>query len=89
MIYTISKYNEYDQETDSAGALFGESLLRSMEGEIRSVISSSVAGIASGGFSSLSSIGITSRVYDASSTTLDEGDEDFTRPELAGMLELD
>lgn len=89
MIYTISKYNEYDQETDNAGAFFGESLLRSMEGEIRSVISSSVAGIASGGFSSLSSIGITSRVYDASSTTLDEDDDDFTRPELAGMLELD
>lgn len=89
MIYTISKYNEYDQETNSAGELFGESLLRSMESEIRSVISSSIEGIAIGGFSSLSNIGITSRVYDASTTSYDEDDENFVMPELSGMLVLD
>ena len=88
MVYTLSQYNEYNQDTDTAGVLFGESLLRSMEGEIRSIISSSVEGIA-GGFNSLSNIGITSRVYDASSTTLDEDDPDFERPELSGMLKLD
>ncbi len=88
MVYTITKYNEYNQDTDVAGVLFGESLLRSMEGEIRSIISSSIAGI-SGGFNSLSNIGITSRVYDASTTTLDEDDADFERPDLAGMLVLD
>ena len=88
MVYTISKYNEYNQDTDTAGVLFGESLLRSMEGEIRSIISSSVDGIA-GGFNSLSNIGITSRVYNASSTTLEEDNPDFERPDLAGMLRLD
>ena len=88
MVYTISKYNEYNQDTDVAGVLFGESLLRSMEGEIRSIVSSSIEGI-SGGFNSLSNIGITSRVYNASSTTLDEDDPDYQRPELAGMLKLD
>ena len=88
MVYTISKYNEYNQDTDTAGVLFGESLLRSMEGEIRTIISSSIDGIA-GGFNSLSNIGITSRVYNASSTTLEEDDPDFERPDLAGMLRLD
>ncbi len=88
MVYSISKYNEYNADTDVAGVLFGESLLRSMEGEVRSIISSAVGGVASG-FNSLSNIGITSRVYDASSTTLDEDDDDFERPELAGMLRLD
>lgn len=88
MVYSISKYNEYNTDTNVAGVLFGESLLRSMESEVRSIISSAVGGV-SGGFNSLSNIGITSRVYDASSTMLDEDDDDFERPELSGMLRLD
>ncbi len=88
MVYSISKYNEYNADTNTAGVLFGESLLRSMESEVRSIISSAVGGVASG-FNSLSNIGISSRVYDASSTILDEDDDDFKRPELSGMLKLD
>lgn len=66
----ITKWNE----KASAGLLRNDSLLRTITGTLRSIMSSSIAGI-SGDYRTLSSIGIASESYkDAGVLTIDEDD---------------
>jgi flagellar hook-associated protein 2 len=56
---TLGKLGSYNAQTQTAGALLGDSLLRSVQDEIRRDITNPVAG-ASESFGTLASIGITS-----------------------------
>jgi len=55
---TLKRLGGYNAETKVAGALLGDSLLRSIESEIRRTLTEPVGGIA-GDFTTLASIGIT------------------------------
>jgi len=57
-ISTVNALSNYDQENDVAAALLGDFTLRSIGGQIDSVVRNSVAGLA-GAFTSLSELGIT------------------------------
>jgi flagellar hook-associated protein 2 len=55
---TLKKLGGYNAETKAAGALIGDSLLRSIESEIRRTLTEAVGG-ATGAYTTLASIGIT------------------------------
>lgn len=55
---TLSRLGNYNAQTQVAGALLGDSLLRGVQDQIRRDLTNPVAGL-SGGFATLASIGIT------------------------------
>jgi flagellar hook-associated protein 2 len=58
---TLSNLDSYDSSTQTAGAMFGDSMLRGIEDQLRQDLSKSVSGL-SGSFSSLASIGVTKQI---------------------------
>ncbi len=56
---TIKDLTSYDPKTKVAGLLIGDSAVRSIQGQIRSAISSDVPGVTTGAYKNVSSIGIT------------------------------
>jgi len=67
---TLSQLDSYDSSTKTAGAMFGDSLLRGVEDQLRQDLSKSVSGLPAG-FSSLATIGVTKQVD--GTLALDEG----------------
>jgi flagellar hook-associated protein 2 len=57
---TIKSLSRYDVSTGAAGTLLGDAMLRNIESQVRSVVSSPVAGV-SGNYTTLASLGITTQ----------------------------
>jgi flagellar hook-associated protein 2 len=55
---TLTGLDSYDASTETAGALFGDSLLRGIEDQLRTTLSKSVSGLAPP-YNSLAAIGVT------------------------------
>ncbi len=75
LVSTINDLSSYDPATGSAGALNGDGILRSLDGQLRRILSNPVQGAADG-FSILADIGITRSSDDGTlvldNTRLDE-----------------
>jgi flagellar hook-associated protein 2 len=57
---TIKSLSRYDVSTGAAGTLLGDAMLRNIESQVRSVVSSPVSGV-SGSYTTLASLGITTQ----------------------------
>lgn len=58
LVETINSLASYDQDTEQAGLLFGDSVVRLIENNLRQIITSNVSGL-TGGVRSLADIGVT------------------------------
>lgn len=56
---TIKDLTSYDPKTKKAGLLLGDSVVRSVQGQIRNTITSSIPGVTTGAYNNLSQVGIT------------------------------